>query len=50
VLAFKGPVLDVTVERMLQRAEQVESEYGLPARRWVRELLARQGSGPALVV
>jgi hypothetical protein len=43
-------VLDVTVERMLQRAEQVESEYGLPARRWVRELLARQGSGPALVV
>ncbi|TEA77762.1 spermidine synthase [Allopusillimonas ginsengisoli] len=50
VLAFKGPVLDVTVARLLQRAEQIEAAGGLPARRWARTLLAGRDGGGSLVV
>ncbi len=50
VLAFKGPVLDVSVARLLQRAEQVEAACGLPARRWARALLAGHSAGGTLVV
>ena len=45
VLAFKGPALDVTLERLLSRAEQVESQYGLPAKRWVRSMIGRMQDG-----
>jgi spermidine synthase len=38
VLAFSGPPLAVTTEQLLDRAEVVESHYGLPARRWARAL------------
>lgn len=40
VLAFKGPLLDVSVRQFLERAEAVQSRYGLPALRWARSLLA----------
>ncbi len=50
VLAFKGPLLDVSVGRFLQRAEQVEATYGLPARRWARALLAQQGSSLSMAI
>src|SRR3546814_8639981 len=43
VLAFKGPVLNVSTGQLLDRASEVESVYDLPARRWVRSLLAQQG-------
>ncbi|MVW80242.1 spermidine synthase [Bordetella sp. 02P26C-1] len=38
VLAFSGPPLAVTPAQLLERAEVVESKYGLPARRWARAL------------
>ncbi|RTZ47908.1 spermidine synthase [Candidimonas sp. SYP-B2681] len=41
VLAFKGPLLNVTTAQLLGRAEQVEAVYGLPARRWAKALLAQ---------
>lgn len=40
VVAFKGPVLNITVEQLMNRADVVEATYGLSARRWARELLA----------
>lgn len=39
VLAFKGPVLQISTQQFMQRARRVESEYGLPACRWARFLL-----------
>jgi spermidine synthase len=50
VLAFKGPLLDVSTWQLLERAREVESVYGLPARRWVRSLLAQHGPGGSLAV
>ena len=41
VLAFKGPTLNVTVQQFLDRSQVVESDYGLPARRWAKSLLAQ---------
>lgn len=41
VLAFNGPPLDIIVSQFLMRADEVESAYGLPARRWARALLAQ---------
>ena len=41
VLAFKGPKLEVSIERLLARAEDVEKQYGLPARKWARSMLSR---------
>ncbi len=38
VLAFSGPSLAITPAQLLARAEIVESQYGLPARRWARAL------------
>ncbi|MCD0504015.1 spermidine synthase [Bordetella petrii] len=38
VLAFSGPPLAITPAQLLARAERVESQYGLPARRWARAL------------
>lgn len=38
VLAFSGPPLAITPAQLLERAEVVESQYGLPARRWARAL------------
>lgn len=38
-LAFTGDVTPLQAEPLLARAEQVESKYGLPARRWARSLL-----------
>ncbi|NYT82496.1 spermidine synthase [Alcaligenaceae bacterium] len=43
VLALKGPVLDITAAQLLERADMLESSYGLPARRWAKALLSRQG-------
>lgn len=38
-LAFTGDVTPLDAEPLLARAERVESQYGLPARRWARSLL-----------
>ena len=45
VLAFKGPPISVSLEQLLVRAEQVESVYQLPARRWVRSMAGRAVGG-----
>ncbi|MBO1113584.1 spermidine synthase [Bordetella petrii] len=45
VLAFSGPPLAVTLAQLLARAEQVESRYGLPARRWARALTRHAVAG-----
>ncbi|WP_019938504.1 spermidine synthase [Bordetella sp. FB-8] len=45
VLAFSGPPLAVTPAQLLERAEQIEAEYGLPARRWARALLGHAVQG-----
>ncbi len=50
VLAFKGPVLDVSAGRFMERAEEVESQYGLPARRWARAILSGKRRRDTLVV
>lgn len=39
VLAFRGPVLDMTAGQLLDRAAEVEKSCGLPAVRWARHLL-----------
>lgn len=41
VIALKGPVLDITVQQFLDRADAVEARYGLAAARWARALLTR---------
>ena len=38
-LAFTGEAGQLETEALMARAEQVESQYGLPARRWARSLL-----------
>ncbi len=45
VLAFKGPPINVPVDQLLTRAEEVESLYRLPARRWARALIGRSQDG-----
>lgn len=45
VLAFSGPPLSLQADQLLARAEDVESAYGLPARRWARALLGRAVGG-----
>jgi spermidine synthase len=41
VIALKGPMLNVTVRQLLDRADEIEARYGLAASRWARALLAR---------
>lgn len=38
VLAFKGPTLDIAWGAVFERAQIVETTYGLPARRWAKGL------------
>lgn len=45
VLAFKGPPIEVGVEKLLARAEYVESKFGLPAKKWVRSMMGRMQHG-----
>ena len=45
VLAFKGPQMRVSIEQLLLRAEEVESIYRLPARRWARSMIGRAQDG-----
>ena len=45
VLAFNGPPLEVPLDRLLSRAEQVEARFGLPARRWARSLVGQSCNG-----
>lgn len=44
-LAFTGPVREIEVSDLLARAEEVESRYRLPARRWARALVREAGQG-----
>ena len=49
VLAFSGPPLELTPEVLLARADAVEQDYGLPARRWAKALIGAQaGQGGVL--
>ncbi|MDP4908430.1 MAG: spermidine synthase [Burkholderiaceae bacterium] len=45
VLAFKGPLIAIDIEQLLARAEVVESQYGLPAKKWVRSMIGRSNDG-----
>lgn len=45
VLAFKGPPLAVSLDKLLSRAEDVEARYRLPARRWARSLVGQSNNG-----
>ena len=45
VLAFKGPPIAIDIEQLLARAEVVESQYGLPAKKWVRSMIGRSNDG-----
>lgn len=45
VIAFKGPTMQATLDQLLARAEDIESRFGLPARRWVRSWAARATQG-----
>lgn len=44
VIALKGPLLDVSVATLLDRAHAVERHYGLPAVQWARSLLSQTRS------
>jgi spermidine synthase len=45
VLAFKGPALEISIEQLLVRAQDVQSHYGLPARKWAKSLVAKSFDG-----
>ena len=45
VLAFKGPPIAIDIAQLLARAEVVESQYGLPAKKWVRSMIGRSNDG-----
>ena len=45
ILAFKGPPIAVSIEQLLARAVVVESQYGLPAQKWVRSMIGRTQNG-----
>lgn len=44
-LGFTGPTLELEPAALLARAEDVEAQYGLPARRWARALMRTAGGG-----
>ncbi len=50
ILAFKGPVLQVTTQQFLDRADEVETTFGLPARRWARFLLGQRAPAAGMGV
>lgn len=45
VLAFKGPPLQVSWADLYERAEQIENQYQLPARKWVKSMVTRLVEG-----
>jgi spermidine synthase len=45
VLAFKGPPLEVSWADLCERAEQIEKQYQLPARKWVKSMVTRLVQG-----
>ena len=48
ILGLKGPLLKVSVAQFLDRAQDVEDKYGLPAVRWARAILqGRNGARSA---
>jgi spermidine synthase len=50
ILAFKGPVLQVTTQQFLDRADEVETTFGLPARRWARFLLGQRAPDAGMAI
>jgi len=50
VLAFKGAVPSMTTGEFLDRAQAVESEFGLPARLWAKSLLAQRKAQPSIAL
>ncbi len=45
VLAFKGPPINVPWEDLYERAQQVETQYKLPARKWAKSMVTRLVKG-----
>ena len=50
MLAFKGPLLDVSVAQFMARASDVEAAYGLPAVQWARSLLSQTANNARVIV
>jgi spermidine synthase len=42
-LAFAGPALEISFDKLMERAKFIESELGLPARKWVKGLAESAG-------
>jgi spermidine synthase len=45
VLAFKGPPIKVSWANLYERAQQVETQYKLPARKWAKSMVTRLEQG-----
>jgi spermidine synthase len=45
VLAFKGPTLEVSMQELLARADDVQLRDGLPARKWAKSLASQAVNG-----
>ncbi|MGO3891233.1 MAG: fused MFS/spermidine synthase [Paenalcaligenes sp.] len=50
VLAFKGRGLETTTQQLMDRAETVQSQYKLEARRWAKALLATRPVDTAFTI
>lgn len=50
VLAFKGPILEVSRQQFLDRAQAVEDMCGLPGVRWARAMLSQQAEAGRTIV
>lgn len=47
-IGVKGPLLNLSVGRFIERAERVERHYRLPALRWARDMLQQLQQGGAV--
>lgn len=50
VLAFSGPPLEAPIAALMRRADQLEDDWKLPARRWVSGLRDENGFDSDLVI
>jgi hypothetical protein len=49
VLAFKGPPINVPWADLYERAQQVEKQYQLPARKWAKSMVTRLVQGHLVI-
>lgn len=50
VLGFVGPALDVSYKGLFERAQEIESAFRLPARKWIAGIRAENGDSERLQV